>query len=147
MAEIEYPVHMYKNLCMPKYAHDRKSMDAMTLDGWTNVRANIGPQIYPRGMFHPETREAVVVGDYGKDGVIDLERAKAEEQSYRDRGYTEKAVAPLMAVAPQESAAPRGSLTRLDQLETDMADLKGSMAEILEALTGKTKRKKSEDAA
>lgn len=136
MAEVTYPIHCYKNLHVPRYAHTKKEFDALELEGWTNVRANIGPQEYPKRLYSADG-DTTVVGHFNKDGVVDLQAAKEAESDLLAEGWSttpmaKKEVSEVTNSGIHHALATSGP--RLDVLESDMASMKSTLAEILSAL-------------
>lgn len=143
MAETNYPIHFYKNLSAPRYANDAKQVAELEADGWTSVRANIGPQEYPRHVYRDDG-DVALVGDYDKNGEIDLEKAQAEEAKYAKLGYGRKPVAansvpeaPPVKGIMEAIVDVKANAERLTALESDVADIKSGMGQILAALNAK----------
>lgn len=155
MPPVEYPVHMYKDLNATRYAHDRKAVEALMLDGWTDIRSNVPRQEYPKTLYHIADGETIVIGQYGKDGVVDLAKARADEEAYLNTGYSltfvpkheQEAPAPLSfnealtgahkqagrIEAVEQGLASLGS--DFESVKSDVAELKSGIAAILEKLT------------
>lgn len=132
MSEIVYPIHVYKTLNRPRYANSRKEFEALQLDGWTDVRANIGYQEFPKTLYS-ETGETVLVGDYDRDGVVNLDSARVEERKRNKAGYSDKAAARTGSETVPAGPSPLfASSGRIDQLEADMAQIKSALSEILD---------------
>lgn len=136
MAEVTYPIHCYKNLCVPRYAHTRKEFEALQLEGWTDVRANIGPQEYPKRLYSADG-DTTVIGHFNKEGVVDLQAAKEAESDLLADGWSATPVA-KKEVSEVANTGIHHALTtsgpRLDALESDMASMKNTLSEILSAL-------------
>lgn len=161
MPEVVYPTHMYRDLNRPRYAHDRKAVDALTLEGWTDIRANIGPQLYPCSLYRADG-VTQVVGDYDKEGVVDLAAAQAKEKELTDAGWSRTAVAkieeeakPPLSFTEAVNEAAKGTVrvekveqavavlgSDVEALKSDTAELKSGVAEILALLTKPPKEPK-----
>lgn len=140
---VEYPVHMYKHLHRARYAHDRKAVEALTLDGWTDIRANIEKQDYPCVLYRDDGH-TVTIGDYDREGIVDLAKAQAEEARLTDEGWSRKAVARAaveeatpVSLNEAVAAAPKHAI-RIDAVEQGLAVL-GSDVEALKADTAELK--------
>ncbi len=126
---------MYKDLHSPVYAHNRKAKDALELDGWMDNRMNMPHQQYPRMMYGPNGQQ-VAVGNYDKEGKVNLTLAKLEEASYLEAGYSLTPIAVPEPVAEEKPViAPYQPPTETRQvaLEAQVKQLSEMLAAALAA--------------
>jgi hypothetical protein len=139
MADVQYPVHVYKHLNRPRYAHNKKDLDALREDGWTEQRNNIPMQEYPKTLYSPEGNR-VTVGDYDeRTGAVDEKAAKAQELKLSKGGYgttpPERVETPVKAQV--STGSPAG---RIDVLEERVNSIDEKLNLILESLTAGAKK-------
>lgn len=123
----EYPIVYFKDLHLPKWVADKTEEIKLQRDGWTSDRKAIPPQEYPKTIYRPNG-EAMVIGDYNDDGIVDLEKARAQEAAFLAKGFTLKPT-----VAPEgDSIWNVGGirLGRIDELESRLEKMEGILGEM-----------------
>lgn len=131
----QYPIPMYKDLHQPKWASSTKEENNLVAEGWTAERGNIPPQRFPRAIYRIHDGAQVNVGDYDRNGVVDLDQARADlDRLIADGTHSLTPVKVAVAVTERTVVSNANGGSRMDVLEERMDNIEGTLGEIMQIL-------------